>query len=319
MAASRRASATRCTRVSICGDGDPLEHDLESYRLPTALDVPADRVRPARASRPGRPVRGQGGRRAADRAGRRGHRERRSRTPWRQAVRPSADHPVRRLPAALQEGSPQWRHASASTSAAPSPTWSSTTTRRGEVARRQGADDARRARGGRGRRGRGARARRAALARAALLPARHDGRPQRAARARTGAEVGLLDDRGLPRRRSRSAAATATSCTTSSGSQPRAARAAPAAAAGRPSAIRADGAVARPLDERRRRATRVERLRRPRASTSVAVAFIHAYANPAHELAAERALRELRLRGRDLALAPRLRRVPRVRADLRRP
>ena len=40
-----------------------------------------------------------------------------------------------------------------------------------------------------------------------------------------------------------------------------------------------------------------------------------AYANPAHELAAERALRELRVRGRDLALAPRLGRVPRVRAD----
>ena len=50
--------------------------------------------------------------------------------------------------------------------------------------------------------------------------------------------------------------------------------------------------------------------------TAVAIAFMNAYANPAHELEAERLLREAGLRRRHLAVAPGLGRVPRVRAHL---
>ena len=59
--------------------------------------------------------------------------------------------------------------------------------------------------------------------------------------------------------------------------------------------LRADGAVHTPIDlEDVRRALEVFR---SEGVTSIAVAFLHAYANPAHELAAERALRDLGFSG----------------------
>ena len=51
---------------------------------------------------------------------------------------------------------------------------------------------------------------------------------------------------------------------------------------------------------------------------SVAICFMNAYANPVHERPRRSDAARARIRGRDLALAPRLRRVPGVRADMAR-
>ena len=78
--------------------------------------------------------------------------------------------------------------------------------------------------------------------------------------------------------------------------------------------IRADGTVQSevPDDDVAAAADAFERA----GVDAVAIAFINAYCNPANELAAAEALRRARLRGRDLALAPGLARVPGVRAHL---
>ncbi len=143
------------------------------------------------------------------------------------------------------------------------------------------------ARAGRPARGRGRRPGASGCGRG-VLPARHDRRPQRAARAPRG--------RGRPARHarasatcSRSAAATASTCTTCSGASPR--RWCRAGCG-----CRCASACSRPA-----RCTRRSTLDDVRAAaetfeaegcTAVAIAFLHAYANGEHELAAASALRE---------------------------
>ncbi len=79
--------------------------------------------------------------------------------------------------------------------------------------------------------------------------------------------------------------------------------------------MRADGEVHAPLDAGGRR-PRPPRSFAAEGVDAVAIAFMNAYANPAHELEAERLLREAGFDGRALAVAPGLGRVPRVRAHV---
>ena len=111
---------------------------------------------------------------------------------------------------------------------------------------------------------------------------------------RRGATVGLLATRGLPRRargaprrprrplRPVLAAARRRSCRA-------------ACACRSPERVRADGDGPRAARPRRRRAAR-RSCSRPRASTPSPSRFMNAYANPAHELEAERAAARGRLR-----------------------
>ena len=183
----------------------------------------------------------------------------------------------------------------------------------GEITRRKGADDPVGAPDGRPAGRLGGADRRAARGRE-LLPARHDGRDQRAAGAH-----------GRGGRAARRRAASATSSRSARRARRPLRPVLDGSAAARPPAaalpvserIRCDGAIDTPIEADDVRAAAA--VFASEGVESVAIVFLHAYANPVHELAAARGAAGGRLRGRDLAVAPGLGRVPRVRAHAPRP
>ena len=148
----------------------------------------------------------------------------------------------------------------------------------------------------------------------ALLPARHDRRPERAARAARRRRRPARDPRlprrarGAPRRPRRPLRPVLAAAG--------AARPAPPARDRSPSGCWPTARSTAPIDLAERAPRRSRRFAADGVD-AVAVALLNAYANPARTSSRrERAAARLGLRRRDLALAPRLGRVPRVRAHL---